>query len=32
VALETPEREFEKVPSRSLLIMALLGEWNECLL
>jgi len=29
---ETPEPEFEKVPSRSLLIMARLGEWNKCLL
>ena len=29
---ETPESEFEKEPSRSLLIMARLGEWNKCLL
>jgi hypothetical protein len=29
---ETPESEFEKAPSRSLLIMARLGEWNKCLL
>jgi hypothetical protein len=29
---EIPEPEFEKAPSRSLLIMARLGEWNECLL
>jgi hypothetical protein len=27
---ETAEPEFERVPSRSLLIMARLGEWNEC--
>jgi hypothetical protein len=27
-----PEPVFEKVPSRSLLIMARLGEWNKCLL
>ena len=26
---ETPEPEFEKVPSRSLLIMAWLGEWKS---
>jgi hypothetical protein len=29
---ETTEPEFEKVPSRSLLIMARLGEWNDFLL
>jgi hypothetical protein len=29
---ETPEPEFEKSPSRSLLIMARLGEWYDCLL
>jgi hypothetical protein len=29
---ETPYPEFEKPPSRSLLIMARLGEWNKCLL
>jgi hypothetical protein len=29
---ETPEPEFEKVPSRSLLIMARLGVGNDCLL
>jgi len=28
VTPETTEPEFEKVPSRSLLIMARLGEWN----
>jgi hypothetical protein len=27
-----PEPVFEKVPSRNLLIMARLGEWNKCLL
>jgi hypothetical protein len=26
---ETPEPEFERATSRSLLIMARLGEWNE---
>jgi hypothetical protein len=29
---ETLEPEFEKAPSRSLMIMARIGEWNECLL
>jgi hypothetical protein len=29
---ETPEPELEKEPSRSLLFMTRLGEWNECLL
>ena len=29
---ETTEPGFERVPSRSMLIMAHLGEWNECLL
>jgi hypothetical protein len=29
---ETLDPEFEKAPSRSLMIMARLEEWNECLL
>jgi hypothetical protein len=29
---ETPEPEFDMMPSRSMLIMARLGEWNESLL
>ena len=29
---ETPLPEFEKAPSRIMLIMARFGEWNECLL
>ena len=32
VESETPEPEFDMMPSRSMLIMARLGEWNECLL
>jgi hypothetical protein len=29
---ETPEPEFDMMPSRSMLIMARLGECNDCLL
>jgi hypothetical protein len=32
VESETPEPEFEKAPSRSLMIMARIGEWYDCLL